>query len=144
MANYGRFRANLDADMKAVGNFKDAQDVRATGRLSINDFHVGKTKKEDYAAFDTLKLAILELSPKNKKYLFDTLSLIHPYIKYEQYEHLDNIQMMFGKKGENVKVATEQSHVQFNLVVEIAHYVKLLARNFFQSYYRINHLAIDK
>jgi hypothetical protein len=144
MANYGRFRANLDGDMEARGNFKDAQDVRARGRLSINDFHLGKTVKDDYASFDTLKLSILEMSPKNKKYFLDSLSLIHPFLKYEHYEHLDNLQMMFGKKEENIKAASAERPEEFNLVIEIARYVKLLARNFFHSYYRINHLAIDK
>jgi hypothetical protein len=143
LANYGRFRANLDANMTAVGNFHDAEDVTAHGRLSINDFHVGKTRKDDYAAFDTLKLAIMEMSPKNQKYFLDSLSLIHPYLKYEQYEHLDNIQMMFGSKGANIKAVAEDRE-EFNLVIEIARYVKVLARNFFHSYYRINHLAIDK
>jgi hypothetical protein len=142
MSNYGSFRAKLDANMTSVGNFKDAQDVTSRGRIAISDFHVGKNRDEDYASFDTLKLAILELGPKNKKYIFDTMALIHPFFKYEQYDRLDNLQRMFGKKGANIEAAAADPE-KFNLILEIARYVKILSRNFFQSYYRINHLAID-
>lgn len=143
IANYGNFRASLDANLTAVGNFRDGTDVTARGQLAINDFHIGKNKTDDYLSFDKLQIAIVELSPKNKKYIFDSLSLTHPVVKYEQYEHLDNVQMMFGEKGANIWAAAQDPE-QFNLVIEIARYVKILARNFFQSYYRINYLGIDK
>ena len=143
MANYGRFSATLDADVAAVGNFKDAEDVTAHGKLSINDFHIGKTHEEDYASFDKLTLAIEELSPKKQKYIFDSVMLNHPMIKYEQYDQLDNFQMMFGEKGANLAAAASDPE-RFNLVIEIARYVKVLARNFFNSYYKINNLAVNK
>jgi len=142
-ANYGTFTASVDANMTATGNFKDAEDVTARGQLTISDFHIGKNHDDDYASFDKLMFAIEELSPKNKKYIFDSISLIHPAIKYEQYEHLDNLQMMFGEKGANIKAAQSDPE-QFNLVIEIARYTKLLARNFFHSYYKINNLAITR
>lgn len=141
MTNYGTFSASLDADVKAKGNFKDAENITASGMLGINAFHFGKNVKEDYASFDKLVLAITELSPKNRKYLFDSVSLTRPYFKYERYDYLDNFEMMFGKGGANIS-ATSADSSQFNLVVEIAKYVKVLARNFFESSYKVNRLAI--
>jgi hypothetical protein len=35
-------------------------------------------------------------------YLFDSVSLTHPYFKYELYDKSDNLQTMFGKEGANV------------------------------------------
>ena len=141
LTNYGNFAANLDADMKSTGNFKDQENVTISGMLAINDFHFGKNSKEKYASFDKLVLAINELSPKNHKYLFDSVSLSHPYIKYERYDSLDNIQTMFGKGGANIEAA-KTDPAKFNLIIEIARYIKVLSRNFFQSYYKINRLAI--
>jgi len=59
-------------------------------------FIFGIRTKDDYASFDKLVLKIDELSPGNHKYLFDSLSLNHPFIKYELYDYLDNVQKMFG------------------------------------------------
>ena len=143
LTNYGTFRANLDANVKASGNFKDEEKITASGMLAINDFHFGKTPTDDYASFDKIILAITELSPKNHKYLFDSVSLSHPYLKYELYDHLDNLQMMFGKNGTNITAANSNPE-RFNLVIEIAKYVKVLAKNFFQSNYKVNRLAIYK
>jgi hypothetical protein len=67
----------------------------------MNNFHFGKNSNDDYASFDKLVLKIDELSPSNHKYLFDSLSISHPFIKYELYDYLDNVQRMFGKYGSN-------------------------------------------
>ncbi len=139
----GSFSANLDADMKARGNFKDEEDLTLSGQLAINDFHFGKDPKDDYASFDKLVLAIIEISPKDRKYLCDSVSLSHPYFKYERYDYLDNLQMMIGKNGANI-AAVAADPAKFNLIIEIARYVKVLAKNFFQSYYKVNRLAIYK
>lgn len=141
LTNYGTFRANLDADIKANGNFNDQENITATGLLAINDFHFGKNKKEDYASFDKAVVAIEELSPKDHKYLFDSIAITHPFLKYEKYDYLDNLQMMFGKSGSNIS-SVNANPAQFNLIIEIARYVKVLAKNFFQSDYKINRLAI--
>ncbi|MDP1725235.1 MAG: DUF748 domain-containing protein [Bacteroidota bacterium] len=141
LTNYGTFRANLDADIKANGNFNEQENITATGLLSINDFHFGKNKMEDYASFDKVVLAIEALSPKNHKYLFDSIAITHPFLKYEKYDYLDNLQMMFGKNGSNIS-AVKGNPAQFNLIIEIARYVKVLAKNFFRSNYKINRLAI--
>ena len=77
----------------------------------------------------------------NNLYLFDSVLVNHPYLKYERYDYLDNLQMMFGEKGSNIKTVSADAE-KFNLVIEIARYVKILAKNFFQSYYKINRLAI--
>ena len=139
----GSFSANLDADLKTRGNFKDEEDLTLSGQLAINDFHFGKNPKDDYASFDKLVLAIIEISPKDHKYLCDSVSLSHPYFKYERYDYLDNVQRMIGKNGANIAAAAADP-AKFNLVIELARYVKVLAKNFFQSQYKINRLAIYK
>jgi len=143
LINYGTFTANLDANIKATGNFADEENLNASGLLAINDFHFGKNLKEDYASFDKLVLAIIELSPKNHKYIFDSLSLNHPCFKYERYDYLDNFQMIFGKKGSNVTSVTADP-AKFNLIIEIGRYVQALAKNFFRSNYKVNRLAVYK
>ena len=70
LVNYGNFSANLDADIKATGNFNDQENLNAKGLLAINDFHFGKNPDDDYASFDKLVLEINELSPKNHNIYF--------------------------------------------------------------------------
>lgn len=142
-SNYGTMRAFLDAELKATGNFNDAKALDAKGSVVINDFHFGKDPKEDYASFEKLNLGIVDLSPYHKVYNFDTLGLLRPYFKYEMYDHLDNIQNIFGKGGSNVTQA-HQDETHFNLILEIADYVKKLVKDFFHSYYKINHFEIAK
>ncbi len=141
IANFGKLRANLDANLKASGNFKNSQQLNATGLLAINDFHFGKSKTEDFASFKKFTLAIKQLSPANKKYMFDSVSLDRPYFKYERYDHLDNLQNMFGKGGQKTKDANAVHH-ESNILFQIADYVKLLAKNFFRSNYKIQRLGI--
>lgn len=139
-SNYGSFRANLDADVQASGNFKEARDLNAKGRLAFNDFHFGKDSVEDFASFKKFVIGIIDLSPHNNKYEFDTLSLQQPYAKYERYDHLDNIQNMFGQKGSNVKETNKEEH--FNLILEVAEYIKKIVQNFFRSYYKVNRAEV--
>lgn len=141
LVNYGSFSAILDADLKVKGNFKEKENITSRGRLAIKNFHFGKDPKEDYASFDKLVMAINELSPKNHIYLFDSVSLNHPYFKYERYDYLDNLQMMFGKQGAKI-VAVKDNPAKFNLIIEIADYIKTLSANFFKSDYKINRLAV--
>lgn len=143
MSNYGSFRAILNADIKTNGNFKDAQDLNAKGIVIINDFHFGENESKDFASFDKFTLQVKALNPKNKKYLLDSVSLNQPYFKYERYDYLDNVQMMFGKKGTMVSGA-QQNNKEFNLILEIGNYIKALAKNFFKSNYKVNRLAIYK
>lgn len=143
LVNYGKFRSNFDANITASGNFKDLENLIAKGLLEFNDFHIGRNQDEDYASFDKLTIQIIELSPKNHQYRFDSLSLSHPYFKYERYDSLDNLQRMFGKNGTNVS-AFNSDPGRFNLILTIGKYIKGLAQNFFQSDYNINHLAISK
>jgi len=141
LINYGTFRANLDADVKSTGNFKDKQKMTTSGLIVVNDFHFGKNPQEDYAAFDKLVVSIKELSPEKHIYFYDSLSLTHPYFKYERYDHLDNIQTIFGQKGANVKAANADP-TKFNLIIEIAKYIKEISKNFLNSPYRVDRLAI--
>ena len=141
IANYGKFRAHLDANIKATGNFKNQENLNATGMVIVNDLHFGKDTADDYVAFKKLTVDITQLSPIRKKYSFDSISLVMPYVKYERYDHLDNLQNMFGKGGKNVKEAKAQKG-EVNILFQIADYVKVLAKNFFRSNYKINRLAI--
>lgn len=142
LSNYGSFKANVDADIRANGNLKQARNLNMKGQLSINEFHFGKDTIEDYASFTRFKIGIIDLSPKNKKYIFDSVLLNEPYFKYEHYDYLDNIQSVFGKKGSKVIAANAKSG-HFNLILEIAKYVEKLAKNFFSSYYKINRMEIN-
>ncbi|MGD0709622.1 MAG: DUF748 domain-containing protein [Bacteroidales bacterium] len=142
MVNYGNFSASLDANIRANGNFHDAGNINIKGMLAINDFHVGKNITDDYAAFKKLSVIIIELSPNSKKYLFDSVSLSYPYLKYERYDYLDNMEMMFGKGGATIAAANNNS-APFNLVLEIGDYIKALSKNFFNSDYNINRITIN-
>jgi len=141
IANYGLVRGNIDADLNAEGNFTDAQNLNAKGFLAVNDFHIGKNASEDYASFQNLSLGIIQLSPKGKKYFFDSISLVKPYFKYERYDYLDNLQYMFGKEGEAVEKSKE-AQAKTNILFQIGEYVQLLAKNFFKSDYKVKRLAI--
>ena len=141
LINYGMFRAQLDANIQATGNFSSQDSISARGRLALRDFHLGKTNQEDYLSFKKLVFVVEELSPIHRKYLFDSIILSSPYIKYERYDSLDNVQAMFGKKGKNISDVTQQPG-RFNLVIEIARYIKILSRNFFRSDYKIGKLGI--
>jgi hypothetical protein len=143
LVNYGTFSANLDADISATGNFKDKENLNAGGLLAINNFHFGKSPKDDYASFDKLALKVDELSPGNHKYLFDSVSLSHPFVKYELYDYLDNVQKIFGKYGATTS-GNSTEPTRFNLIFIIGKYIKELAKNFFKSDYKINKLAIYK
>jgi hypothetical protein len=141
LINYGMFRARLDADVHARGNFKSQDSLVAKGRLALRNFHLGKTNEDDYLSFRKLQFVIEELSPVRRKYLFDSVIWSTPYLKFEKYDSLDNIQLMFGRKGSNVSDVTRQPG-RFNLVIEIARYIKVLSRNFFRSEYKIGRLRV--
>jgi hypothetical protein len=141
MTNYGYFAANIDAKLNVKGSFKEAQDVTFRGLLAVNDFHAGDNKNEDYASFDKLALAIYDLSPKNHKYLFDSVSLDNPFFRYEQYDSSDNLEKMFVTQR-GAEASSQSPNTPFNLVLVIGNYIKNLSRNFFRSNYKINRLAI--
>jgi hypothetical protein len=141
LKNYGTYSADLEANIKAKGNFRDANDVTFTGMLSIHQFHFGKDPKNDFGSFEKLQLAIYQLSPKDNKYLFDSVLLTHPYFKYEHYDKFDNLQKMFVKKGSNRGGGNSNSS-SFNLLTTIGKYIEVLSKNFFRSDYKINRLAI--
>jgi uncharacterized protein DUF748 len=141
LTNYGNARANLDADLLAKGNFHSAENINASGIISINDFHLGKNLQDDYMSFEKLKVVVNELSPVNNKYIFDSISLIHPYVKYERYDNTDNLETMFAKK-EVVKNQGKNDPVKLNILVTIGRYIKALSNNFFNSNYKVNNLAV--
>jgi hypothetical protein len=140
--NYGSFSANLDADLKATGNFKDENNLDTKGRIALSNFHIGKAPGDDYMSFDKFVLAINEVNPNKHIYNLDSLTLNRPYLKYEKYDHLDNIETMFGRNGDNVTVAGADN-AQYNLVIEIGRYLISVSKNFFNSIYKINRVAIS-
>lgn len=141
LTNNGSFAANIDANIKVHGNISDQEKLSASGNAAINEFHIGKNPKEDFASFDKLGVSIVELDPGNLKFIFDSLSLSHPCLKYEIYDYLDNLQRMFGKNGAKIDKAYANTG-KFNLIISIARYVKVLATSFFKSDYKINRLII--
>ncbi|CAN5412935.1 hypothetical protein BH10BAC4_BH10BAC4_21210 [soil metagenome] len=143
LINYGMFHATLDAQVKATGNFYSSDSISAKGRLFLSDFHLGKTNEDAYIAFKKLALVVDELSPVRNKFLFDSITLNSPYLKYEVFDSLDNVQALFGKKGKNITDVANQSG-RFNLVIEIARYVKDISRNFFTSDFQIGTLRVSK
>ena len=143
LINYGMFEARLDANLNAIGNFNSQDSISVKGRMVLRDFHLGKTSEDDYLAFKEFVVVMEEVSPIHHKYLFDSISLSDPYLKYERYDSLDNIEAMFGKKGQNISDVTQQPG-RFNLVIEIARYIEVLSRNFFKSDYKIRQLAIHR
>lgn len=141
LSNYGSFKAFLDADFKSKGNLIDRANVTNSGLISVSNFHFGKDSIDDFAAFDNLTISIKQISPKKFTYNFDSVSLKKPYFKYEKYDHLDNVQTMFGKKGANVKAASADG-AKYNLVIEIAKYIKTISKNLLRSNYKIDRLGI--
>jgi hypothetical protein len=143
LVNYGTVRANLDADLLAKGNFHSAEDLQATGRVTLDHFHFGKTEKEDYMAFDTLNIVIHELSPSGKRYLLDDVTLTHPYVRYEVYDHGSNLETMFAKKG-GATSGSAGTGGKLNILVTIGRYIRSLSNDFFRSDYKVDNLAILK
>lgn len=141
LSNYGTARASLDANLVAKGNFHNAENIIASGHIAINDFHLGKNPEDDYMAFEKLKLVINEVSPINNKYIVDSISLIHPYVKYERYDNTDNLETMFAKKGSAGSIANGDPE-KLNIIITIGKYIKALSTNFFNSNYKVNNLAI--
>ncbi len=141
LANYGSLSANLDADIHTSGNFKDELDMKMGGYIGINDFHFGKAAGDDFASFDKVALTIKYMNPKEYEYIFDTLAIVRPFFKFERYDNLDNLQRMFGVNGANIKAAKADSS-KFNLIIEIADFVKVIGENFVKSHYKANQLAV--
>ena len=141
LKNFGSFSANLEANLKVKGNFKEASDVTFKGMLAIHQFHFGKSPGIDYGSIDKFQLAIFQLSPKENKYLFDSVSIIRPYFMYEKYDKSDNLQKMFRTKGSKLSGVTQNSS-SFNLLTTIGIYIEKLSKNFFRSDYKMNRLAI--
>lgn len=145
LANYGTLRAFLDLDVKASGNATDQTNFMASGMVKVNDIHFGKNPKEDYASVEQIHLQMRELNPAHYRYIFDSAIVKKPYFKYERYDNgLDNIQTMFGRGGSTLKAAqaAEDRGEKFNLILEIADFIEVLAQNFLHSYYRAGRVAI--
>jgi hypothetical protein len=142
LTNYGTFSANLDANIKATGNITDKENLNSSGLITLNDLHLGKSAGDDYVSFSKLVMAINKLAPKEYEYNYDSIILTNPVLKYEAYDHLDNLQRMFGKRGINIRTVNDERSFRFNLIIELADYLKVLSKNFFMSNYKVGRLAI--
>jgi hypothetical protein len=143
ISNFGKFSAYLDANMRSTGNFIRRDSAELAGNFSIDNFHLGKTKTEDFVFFKKLTVSIKRVNPSQLIYLYDSISLKEPYIKYERYDYLDNFQTMFGDEGAAV-INANANPARFNLILEVAKQIKFLSRNFFKSNYKIGRIAVYK
>lgn len=141
LTNYGTFAAMLDADVRSTGNFLSADSIATSGNITLSNFHFGKSAGQDFVSFDRLVIAIRELSPKNFIYDYDSISLTRPFLSFELYDSLDNIQTMFGKDGSNV-ASVNANPDKFNLVIELAKTIKQISRNLLSSQYKVGRLAV--
>jgi hypothetical protein len=143
LSNFGSLRATLDADFSSVGNLNDPEDVTNKGILVINDLHLEKNANDDYVSFSKLAIGIKEMSPNKLIYLYDSIEVTEPYIKYEKYDYLDNLQMMFGKDW--AKITEVQSDTtRFNLILRIVDQIKIIRKNLPKSDFQFNKVAIVK
>ncbi|HLP51491.1 MAG TPA: DUF748 domain-containing protein [Chitinophagales bacterium] len=142
LSNYGDFGGILNARIDGEGNFKNKFDIKTAGLISINQFQFGPSIYEDYGSFQRLVLDFSEANPAGKKYRIDSIMLDRPYFRYERYDSLDNLSLMFGKRGSKKGIKSEQA--QFNLILKIAEYLQQLLRNFAQSDYKIDKFTVYK
>jgi hypothetical protein len=141
LTNEGVFKAQLNADIKTSGNFQNVDSVKASGVLAMHEIHFGKKNEEDFAFIKELKFSAQLLNPFEQIFNFDSITIQKPYLKYELYDELDNIQVLFGKGGANVAAATANPK-KVNLVIEIVRLVEKLARNVLRSDYKLDCLAM--
>ncbi len=142
LSNYGDFGGIVNARLDGEGNFKGKLDLKTAGLISIEQFQFGPSIYEDYGSFQRLVLDFTEANPGGKKYLIDSIMLDRPYFRYERFDSLDNLALMFGKKGSKRGINGEQA--QFNLILKIAEYLQELLRNFARSDYRIDKFTVYK
>jgi len=142
ITNKGEFRSQLKAVIKTTGNFQCADSVKASGTLAFKNFHLGKNKKEDLASFKELCISAKLLNPNAFICDFDSITLNKPFLKYELYEELDNLQLMFGEKGSTVKAVIADPK-RNNLIIKIVKLVERLARNVLRSDYKLDRLVVN-
>ncbi|MHB1277717.1 MAG: DUF748 domain-containing protein [Bacteroidia bacterium] len=141
LTNYGTFAAKLDAELNSTGNFRTADSISTSGNIAVTGFQFGRHRDDDFASFESLIVSIDRLSPKDFIYRYDSVCLTKPFFKYQRFDTLDNVQTMFGVDGQNVK-AVNGDPQKFNLVIEIAHLIDRLSRNFLNSQYQVGRFAI--
>ncbi|MES2621054.1 MAG: DUF748 domain-containing protein [Bacteroidota bacterium] len=139
LSNYGSFGGILNADIVGRGHFK-SKFIRSTGHLSISVFHFGPSVHEEYGSFQNLVLDIIDADPEGKRYQIDSIIIDRPYFRYEKFDSLDNLSLMFGKAGSR----KGGNSAQFNLILKIAEYLQDLLLNFVQSDYNINRFDLYK
>lgn len=142
IASLGKLRATLDANLRTSGNLNDSMRIVTKGRIAINDLHFGKDDHEDYFSFEKLVINIREMNLVKGVRYFDTIMLVRPEFTYERYDKLDNIQRIFGEKGSSIDSAKADTS-KFNLVLELADYIKMLSSTFKHDYFKINKFIVQ-
>lgn len=142
LANYGEFKAILNAKLNTKGNFKDAQALTARGNVCVVDFHLKDHKGSDWMSIEKLAVGVTQLSPNNRKYILDSVLISKPYFKYEEYDHQNNIEAIFYNK--TIGAYGSKNPQRFNLILEIGNYFKTISKNFFKSNYQINRLEVSR
>jgi hypothetical protein len=142
-ANYGILGGSIDADLVSIGNLNNANTATNKGNLTINDLHFGKNSSDVYASVSKLFIRIIEVSPSKLVYLYDSITVSQPFIKYEKYDSQSNFETVFGKDWENIKRAQADT-MRFNLVLEIVDYLKQMGKNLLKSDFKINHFSVEK
>ncbi len=134
-AGHARCRSESNREFSQFGRY------RRIRTYALSDFHLGKNPEEDYMSFQQLRLVVSELSPRNNLYILDSIALIHPYVKYERYDHTDNLSTMFAKKGSGGESGDPGKQ---NIIIAIGRYIRDLSKEFFNSDYKLNYLAINR
>ena len=107
--------------------------MMTNGKLSIRDFHfLGRTADDALCFIQNFSMNIDSLYPSDKKYFLSSLLLDSAFLKYEQYDYLDNFSRMLGIHGDKVLEAYAE-HRQVNIIFVIADYISELARNLINS-----------
>lgn len=137
------FSANIDMDLNAQGSIHNKANIIARGGVIIHDLHLGNSRNEDIATFEKLEVGIQELDSRARKYHFDSIMLKGPFFEYDRYDYLDNLQRVFGVKGQKI-MAARNNPERFNLIIILARYLKVIFKNFLTSDYNINTIRINE
>ncbi len=135
-----RFSATLNADFKSKGIFGKRDNVTNSGIINLSSLHCSNNDSSDLISFNSLLLCLKEVSPKKKIFTYDSVILKSPFINYTVYDSLDNFQILLGR---NISKLTKPNSEEFNLVIEISSYLKMLSQNFKKSNYLVDVFRID-
>jgi hypothetical protein len=135
------FACTLDAKIKTKGNILHRDSVATIARIELKDLHFGSKQQADDVSIKRVLLRVEKICPQEFIYRYDSVAIIEPFVKYTHSISSDNFQDLFGKNGSKISAAKADSN-QFNIVIELAHYLKVMSRNLFKSAFQLNHAEI--